>query len=169
MPTYFRRDDFVVNGLGYSIPNTTVTYYTQPSLTLAAIYSGPSGGSIPNPQFTDGIGHTFAYMLPGLYTIVYSGPQLQTETLPDQNIGGGGGGSTVTVFQGIPTGTIDGVNRVFTFSVPVTPSQLTVWLNFPLIVNAGYTTSWASGTVTIVYTVAPQIGDDLYVQGFYET
>lgn len=166
MPTYFRRDDFVQNALGYAIPNVAVTYYVQPSLTLATVFSGPSGGAATNPQLTDGLGHAEAYMAPGQYTITYSGAQIQTLTLPDQEVGGSGSGSTVTVFAGIPQGTQDGVNRVFTLTnagVPLTsaPSQAEVWNNFPLVLNVGYTLTG----VTIVYTTAPAVGDTLWAQG----
>jgi hypothetical protein len=160
--------------IGYAIPNTAVTYYTQPALTPAAIYADPNGVTpLANPQYSDGFGHTIAYLAAGAYTITYSGRQIQTLTLPDQNVGSSGGGGGVTPFAGTPSGTQDGVNRVFTFSVPISPAQLAVWLNFPLIVNVGYTSSWASGTLTIVYTTAPQpavgsvAADSLYVQGFY--
>ena len=176
MPAYFRRDDFVDAAIfGYSIPNIAVTYLVQPGLALAAVFSGPSGGATTNPQFTDGLGHAVAYVAAGIYTIVYSGEQIQTMTLPDQSVGAGGSGG-VTVFAGIPSGTIDSVNRVFTLAVPSSPLQDTVWLNFPLIVDVGYTATWATGTLTIVYAVAPQPasgsagsipGDNLYVQGLY--
>lgn len=171
--TYFRRDDTVQNALGYAIPNIAVTYYVEPGLTLATVYADPNGVTqISNPQFTDGLGHTAAYMAAGEYTITYSGSQIQTLTLPDQDVGGSGGGSAVTVFAGTPQGTIDGTNRVFTLTnngTPLTsaPTQLDVWLNAPLVVNVGYTISG----VTIVYAVAPQpaaggvAGDTIWAQG----
>lgn len=175
MPAYFRRDDNVQNGLGYAIPNCAVTYYTQPSLALATVYNDGNGDEeISNPQFTDGLGHTAAYMAAGLYTIVYSGMQIQTLTFPDQDVGGAGSGSSITLFAGIPQGTIDGTNRVFTLTnagVPLTsvPSQVEVWKNFSLIPNdpAGYTITG----ISIVYAVAPQppagggTGDSIWAQG----
>jgi len=165
---FYRRDDFVQNGLGYAVPNAAVTYYFQPGLTLADIYSDPTGSTaIPNPQYSDGLGHAVAYMAAGEYTITYSGPQLQTLTLPDQSVGPGGSGAPITSFAGTPSGTIDGINKVFTFPVASAPSQFTVWLNFAQIPGTGYTSSWASGTLTIAYTNAPVTGDVLYVQGFY--
>jgi hypothetical protein len=166
MPTYFRRDDNVQMAIGYAIPNIAVTYYTQPGLTLAEVFSGPEGGAAANPQFTDGLGNAVAYMVPGEYTITYSGAQIQTQTYPDQNVGGGGSGSTVVPFAGTPEGTIDGVNRVFTLTNAGTPlasapTQAEIWNNFPLVVDVGYTLSG----VTIVYTVAPVTGDTLWAQG----
>lgn len=168
MPTYFRRDDSVQNGLGQAVPNVAVTYFLN-GQTLAAVFSGPEGGSTGNPQYTNGLGFASAYMAPGQYTVMYSGPQIQTLTLPDQTVGSSGSGSSVTTFSGVPSGSQDGVNRVFTFSIPSNPSLLTVWLNTPLIVNEGYTVSWDSGTLTIVYTNPPAAEDNLYLQGFYET
>jgi hypothetical protein len=170
MPTYYVRNDVVRNGLGYAVPNVAVTYYTQPGLAPASVFGGPSGGVIANPQFTNGLGQATAYLAPGFYTITYSGAQVQTLTLQDQEVGdAGSGGSTITTFAGVPTGTINGTNQIFTFPVPVQPSYLEVALNFPLISGVGYTSSWVSGTLTIVYTTAPQSGDNIYVQGFYET
>jgi hypothetical protein len=167
MPTYYRRDDDVQNGLGYAIPNIAVTYYVQPGLTLATIYNDANGDEvIANPQYTNGLGQAAAYMAAGQYTVTYSGAQIQTETFPDQDVGGSGGGNTVVPFAGIPSGTQDGVNRVFTLTNAGTPlssapTQQDVWCNFPLVENVGYT---ISGT-TIVYTTAPATTDTLWAQG----
>jgi hypothetical protein len=79
----------------------------------------------------------------------------------DVLINSGGGGSSYTPFGEIPTGTINGTNRVFTLSV--TPSLVNVWLNFPLIPNVGYT---IVGN-TITYANAPDIGDSIYANGLY--
>lgn len=166
--SFFRRDDFVINSLGTAVPNTTVTYYVQPGLALATVYNDAAGDVIVgNPQFTDGLGHAVAYMAVGLYTITYSGAQIQTLTLTDQAVGYSGSGGSVTVFSGTPSGTIDGTNLVFTFSVPSAPVFLIVSLNYPLVAGVGYTSSWAGGTLTITYTTAPQPADTVYVQGFY--
>ena len=168
MATYFRRDDFVQNALGYAIPNVAVTYYLQPALTLASVFSSSTGGASSNPQITDGLGHAVAYLATGTYTIAYSSAQIQTLTLADQNVGaaGGGSGNTVIPFAGVPQGTIDGTNRVFVLTnagVPFTapPTQSEVWLNTPLISGVGYTLTG----VTIVYAVAPQTRDTLWAQG----
>ena len=169
MPTYFRRDDYVQNGIGYAVPNIAVTYYVEPGLTLATIYEDENGVTVAsNPQFTDGLGHAYAYMATGLYTITYSGSTIQTLTLPDQPIGGiSGVGSTITTFAGNLQGTIDGVNRVFTITnggtpLTIAPTQVTVWDNFPLANGTGYTVSG----VTVVFAAAPQPGDTVYSQGF---
>lgn len=177
MPTFFRRDDFVESGIGYAIPNVAVTYYLQPALTLASVFTGPSGGVATNPQFTDGLGHAVAYMGAGQYTIVYSGAQIQTLTLPDQNVGGSGSGSTVTLFQGIPAGTVDGVNRVFTLTnlgTPLTtaPTQVTPTFNGTVQeLNAPGPNGYTISGVTIVFNTPPQpaaggvAADRIYVQG----
>lgn len=168
MPTYFVRNDTVQNALGYAIPNVAVAYFLQPGLTLAAVFSGPSGGAAPNPQFTDGLGQTTAYLAAGQYTITYSGEQIQTLTLADQNVGGSGSGSTVVPFAGIPQGTIDGVNRVFTLTnagTPLTsaPTQAEVWKNFPLV--PGDPNGFTLSGVIITYATAPISGDTLWAQG----
>jgi hypothetical protein len=94
---------------------------------------------------------------------------------PDQFVGSSSGAPTP--FSGVPTGTIDGTNRVFTMvngSTPLAaiPSQSTVWLNFPLINGLGYALSVVSSQVKITFANAPQPAsgsvpaDSLYAQGF---
>ena len=171
MATYFRRDDTVQNALGYAIPNVAVAYYVQPSLTLATVYNDSNGDEvISNPQFTDGLGHADAYMASGLYTITYSSPQIQTLTLPDQSVGPESGGGAITVFAGTPEGAVNGVNRVFTLTnngtpLVTAPTILDVWLNFPLIVNVGYTITG----VVISFAQAPLDTDTIWAQGIIAT
>jgi hypothetical protein len=168
MATYYRRDDDVQNGLGEAVPNIAVTYYAAGG-GLATIYADAAGSVMAaNPQYTDGLGQTHAYMASGFYTITYSGPQIQTLTYTDQaiGIGSGGSGTTIVPFAGIPSGTINGANKVFTLTnggTPLTsaPTQSEVWLNFPLVEGVGYTLTG----VTIVYTNAPVSGDTLWAQG----
>ena len=168
MATYYRRDDDVQNGLGEAMPNIAVTYYATGG-GLATIYADPAGTiPIANPQYTDGLGHAFAYMASGIYEITYSGQQIQTLTLPDQSvgIGSGGSGSTVVPFSGTPQGTINGINKTFTLTnngtpLTIAPTQSEIWLNFPLVSGVGY----ALTGVTIVYTNAPITGDTLWAQG----
>jgi hypothetical protein len=167
MATYVRRDDYAQNALGYAVPNVAVTYYLEPGLTLATVYTDSTGDTVAtNPQLTDGLGHAVAYMVAGEYTIVYSGSQIQTLTLPDQSVGGAGSGTNVVAFAGVPAGAVNGVNRVFTLTnagTPLTaePTQLTVWQNFPLVQGVGFTISGTS----IIYTNAPQTTDVLWAQG----
>lgn len=97
-----QRQDFVQNGLGQALPNISVAYYLQPSLTPATVYSSTScgvantsavtclSGTCSNPQTTNGLGLATAYLAPGLYTITYTGTQIQTQTFTDQNISGPG-------------------------------------------------------------------------------
>lgn len=131
-------------------------------------------------MLTDGFGHAWAYMDDSvLYTVVIWHPLFgqYPVVLPDQSIGGGaGGGNALTPFAGTPLGTINGTNTVFTVTLdgvnPLLelPSQITAWLNFPLVQGVGYTLSQPGGAgtnVEITYTVAPQPGDTIYAQGLY--
>lgn len=168
-----RDDRFVTDAQGRALAGVVVYYCTQPATTsvippspLATLYSDLGGDPLTNPVITDGFGHSVAYMDDTvLYTIVFVHPLFGPNPviLIDQAIAGsgGGGGTTVTPFQGQPIGTIDGANRVFLLakdSVPLNaiPAQATVWLNFPLIPGAGYSLSLVSGQVQITYAVAPQ-------------
>jgi hypothetical protein len=159
-----RRDDTVTNTLGNAIAGTLVYYLTQPTnlpaLTpLAPVYSDTSGTTAANPQITDGTGHAVAYLNDGqLYTVVYVYPNGTQVVYPDQFVGSSSGAPVP--FSQVPTGTIDGTNRVF--SISKTLSQATVWLNIPLIPGLGFT---LVGTV-LTYATAPQPGDSLFVQGF---
>lgn len=176
MPTYYRRDDQVINGIGQCVPNGFVTYFVQPSLALATCFNDPNGDEIvSNPQLTSGLGQTAVYLSPGIYTVQYSGPQILTQTLPDQVVGPAGSGSNVVPFAGVPQGVIDGSNTVFTLTnagivIPGPVSQMTVWLNDPLIPNVGFT---VTGPNQITYLNPPQPASDdsptpdyIWAQGF---
>lgn len=70
--------------------------------------------------------------------------------------------SSLTVFAQTPSGTINGINASFTFSV--SPTLLFFTYNGQLLTpGVGYTL--AGNTVTL--TVPPHIGDTLYGQGVY--
>lgn len=70
--------------------------------------------------------------------------------------------SSLTVFAQVPSGTINGTNTVFTFTV--SPALLFLTYNGQLLTpGVGYTL--AGNTVTL--TVAPQPGDTLYGQGVF--
>lgn len=177
----FRRDDTVQNTLGNAIAGASVYVLQQPAnvatLTpLAPIYSDSTGTPTTNPQITDGYGHAVEYLSDGqLYTVVYVYPNGMQVVYPDQFVGSASGAPTS--FAGVPTGTIDGTNTVFTMvngSTPLTsiPSQSTVYLNLPLIPGLGYSLAVVGGQVKITYARAPQPtvggvpGDAIYAQGF---
>lgn len=169
-----RRDDTVSNALGNAIAGAQVYYLTQPAnvaaLTpLAMVYSNTSGTVAANPQITDGFGHAVAYLADGQsYTVVYVYPNGAQTVYPDQFVGTSSGAPTP--FGAIPSGTIDGTNRIFT--IPRALNQATVWRNFPLIPGLGYTIAAGGPGMIITYATAPQpasggsAADALYVQGY---
>jgi hypothetical protein len=166
-----RRDDWVTDAQGRALSGATVYYCTQPANTsvippspLATCYAGTGGGSAPNPSFTDGFGHAFTYLEDSVfYTVVYVHPLFGVFPiiLPDQSLGGGGSAGGYQPFNEVPSGAIDGSNRTFVLSV--TPVFITFWVNFPLIEGLGFTI--IGNTVTTA--LAPQVGDTVYVNGFY--
>lgn len=178
-----RRDDWLTDAQGRALAGADVYYVLQPANTgtippspLATVYSDLSGTPATNPQVTDGFGHSVAYLDDSaLYTIVWNHPLFgEPIVLPDQLIGGGTSGVGLTPFAGVPIGTIDGTNKVFTLAngaspLGVAPSQVTVWLNYPLVQGVGYTLSGD----TITFATAPQPanggtpGDSIYAQGLY--
>lgn len=180
-----RDDRYVTDAQGCALSGAQVFYATQPASTsaippspLATIYSNITGSPLTNPVVTDGFGHSFAYLDDSqLYTIVVNHPMFGVSpiVLPDQAIPATGGGGALTPFAGIPIGTINGTNRVFTLSnggVALSSSPIagtvSAWLNTVLINGLGYT---ISGT-TITYAIAPQPAgggspaDAIYAQGF---
>lgn len=160
MSTFYRRDDSVQNGLGEAVPNIAVAYYTQPGGALATIYADPAGATpIANPQYTNGLGQTAAYMAPGLYTVVYSGAQIQTLTYPDQTVGEGAPGASTPPMT--PTPVPDGTVRIFTLpSAPPNPAGDQFFVAGSLAsYGVAYTVS--GPTLTWIGAVPPQEGDNL--------
>lgn len=170
-----RRDDTIQNTLGHAIAGASV-YYLGPqpvnttTLTpLLSVYSDTTGTPTSNPQITDGFGHAAAYLNTGaLFTCVYVFPNGTTVIYPDQFVGSSSGAPTP--FSGVPTGTIDGTNTVFTVvngSTPLTaiPTIAFAWTNFDLIPGLGYALSVVSGQLQITYASPPQPADSLWVQG----
>lgn len=169
-----RRDDTIINTLGNAIAGASVYYLTQPTnlpaLTpLANVYSDTTGTPESNPQITDAYGHAVAYLNDGqLYTVVYVYPNGAQVVYPDQFVGSSSGGPVP--FAAVPTGTIDGTNRVFTINRVL--NSATVWLNFPLIPGLGYTIAAGGPGMIITYANTPQPasgsvpGDSIYVQGY---
>lgn len=83
------------------------------------------------------------------------------------NQSGSGGGSTVTVFEGVLNGTVDGSNKVFTLTnngtnLPSSPTQAFVWDNYLMTPGVGYTLSG----IVVTFTIAPSVGDIPTAQGF---
>jgi hypothetical protein len=159
MPTFYRRDDDVQNGLGEAMPNIAVSYYIGG--VLATIYADPAGATpIANPQYTNGLGQTAAYMAAGTYTITYSGAQIQTLTYPDQIIGSPGGTGSIVV-RLVPTPVADGATRIFTLAqTPPGPASDQFFVAGSLAVyGVAYTVSGA--TITWIEAVPPQIGDTM--------
>jgi len=178
-----RDDRYVTDAQGRALSGAQVYWCTQPASTtvnppspLATIYTAISGGTVlAQPVLTDGFGHAYAYMDGAvLYTVVVWHPLFGVlpVVLPDQSLSGVSG-NAMTPFSGTPSGIIDGTNKIFTFAAASNPSQIDVWMNYPLVSGVGYTALWNSGTLTITYANAPQpaIGgqpaDSLYVQGWY--
>jgi len=182
-----RDDRYVTDAQGNALSGALVYYCTQPASTaslppspLATVYSDIPGDAGVNPVTTDGFGHSVAYLNNSvLYTVVLSHPLFGANpiVLPDQTIPGAGGGGAITPFSGVPTGTVDGTNRVFTVvngSTPLTsiPTQLFATFNGSfLTLGLGYTLAVVSGQLKITYATAPQPasgsipGDNFFVQG----
>ena len=157
MSTFYRRDDDVQNGLGQAMPNIAVSYYTQPGGALATIYADPSGATpISNPQYTNGLGQTVAYMAAGTYTVVYSGAQIQTLTSPDQIVG-----EKTNTLPMTPTPAADGTVRIFTLpSAPPNPAGDQFFVAGSLVsYGVAYTVSGT--TLTWIAAVPPQTGDTM--------
>jgi hypothetical protein len=160
MSTFYRRDDDVQNGFGEAMPNIAVAYYAQPGGALATVYAD-AAGTVPaaNPQYTNGLGQTVAYMAPGLYTVVYSGAQIQTLTYPDQIVGQGAAGASTPPMTPIPAA--DGAVRIFTLpSAPPNPAGDQFFVAGSLVsYDVAYTISGT--TLTWIAAVPPQEGDSL--------
>lgn len=185
------RDDRVVaDAQGRALAGAQVYWCAQPATTpasqppspLLTVY-GDINGTIPvtQPVLTDGFGHADVYLQTGtLYTLVIYHPLFGANPIvwPDQQIGGGGGGATISVFSGVPQGVIDGTNQVFTVVNGITPltaipTQMTAWLNFPLLQGLGYFLTLSGGTLKITYATPPQPAsgsspaDAIFAQGFF--
>jgi len=181
-----RAEITVQDGQGRALAGALVFWCLQPATVpvdpppspLATVYTD-IGGSTPETQpiVSDGFGYAFTYLDDTfLYTIAIYHPLFGPNPLvyPDQNYGSGGGGSSLTPFAGIPIGTVDGTNKVFTLSnggapLGTTPAQVTVWFNFPLILGLGYTI--AGDVITFANAPQPAAGgnpaDALWNQGLF--
>jgi hypothetical protein len=108
MATFLRRDDWVTDAMGNAISGANVYVCSQPANTgsippspLVQIFADSAGVTpITQPLVADGYGHTFFYVAPGTYTIVYNSPQILTLVLADQTIGAGNVSFPITIPEG---------------------------------------------------------------------
>ena len=95
--TYGRLDFALTNAQGQAISGAQVNVYSQAGCgvattgTQAALYSTASGTTLPQPLYTDGFGHAYAYALPGCVTVVYNSSSTGTQTFADQTVTTPGG------------------------------------------------------------------------------
>jgi len=169
-----RAETTIQDAQGRALAGALVFWCTQPATVpvdpppnpLATVYTNITGATPETqPIVSDGFGYAFTYLDDSvLYTLMVYHPLFGPNPLafPDQAYGGGGGGgATITTFAGVPTGTIDGTNTIFTVvngSTPLTavPAQITVWLNFSLIQGLGYSLAVVDGQLKVTFAVAPQ-------------
>jgi hypothetical protein len=177
-----RRDDFLTDAQGRALAGAAVYYCTQPASTgsvppspLATVYSDLGGDPATNPQYTDGFGNAVAYLDSSvLYTLVFVHPLFgpYPVVLTDQIIGSGpSSGVGYQPFAGVPSGTVNGVNRTFTLrngTTPIsalTPAQVLAWVNYPLIQGLQFTVTGNQ----LIFAVAPHVGDNIFAQGLLPT
>lgn len=168
MPTYYRRDEEVVDSMGAPVMGVQIALANQPANTtnfpptpVVQLFADPLGATplTAAPQ-TDAYGHTEYYALPGIYTVVYYSTQIATPTqtlvLTDQII------STPTnlpQFNSDSTinGTIqpapDGVTVGFNLSAaPALPASLI------LCVNGQVINAYAFANTTVIFETPPTAG-----------
>lgn len=179
-----RDDRYVTDAQGNALSGAQVYYCTQPASTsplppspLATLYDDLAGDPLANPVITDGFGHSVAYLDDSqLYTIVIVHPLFGVNpvVLIDQAIPATGGGGALTPFAGVPIGTVNGTNRVFTLSnggVALTSPPVYWTATFNGTTQVPGLTVTISG-VNITYSQPPQPAsggipaDSIYAQGF---
>jgi hypothetical protein len=172
MASFFRNDRWIQDGLGNALAGVNVAYCSQPADTntlppspLIQLYSDPLGADpINNPLTTDGLGHAFAYMASGTYSVVIYGTGVATQILPYQTITSPetAGWNNDSSNAGSITGAINGSNRVFTLSAVPTPSTSLLFVANGLV-SFGYALSGA----TVTLAIAPNAGSIL--NAIYQT
>jgi hypothetical protein len=175
MATYYRRDDWVTDALGNAIAGASVYVCSQPATTstippspLVQLYADPNGVTpLTQPVLTDGYGHAFYYTEQGIYTVLYSSPQIQEVILTDQvivspsNIVTGLWNSDSSTAGSI-TGAINGSNVTFQLSgQPLPVTSLLFAVNG--VIQTGYTISGQ----TVTLATAPHTGNVL--SAIYQT
>jgi hypothetical protein len=175
MATYFRRDDWVTDGLGNAIAGASVYVCSEPATTtsippspLVQLYSDPLGANpITQPVLTDGYGHAYYYLAPGTYTVVFYSPQIQTVILQDQLIVQPANTFTNVWVNdssnaGSITGVINSTNTVFVLSATPTPANSLMFM-----VNGVVQYGWTISGRTVTLAVAPHTGNIL--NAIYQT
>jgi hypothetical protein len=121
--TYGRLDFSIQNGLGQAVPNVNVAVYTQSACgasagALATYYPTANGGTPLTSIITNGLGKAFVYVSSGCVTVVYSSPQIQTQTYPDQNVAIGGSLSIPVIVSSGGTGATTALGANGTLGIP---------------------------------------------------
>jgi hypothetical protein len=163
MANFYRIDRWITDALGNALAGVNVAICSQPATTstqppspLVALYADSAGVTpVTNPLTTDGLGHAFAYLASGVYTIMSYAPGVLTVITPDQTVTSPeqAGYKNDSSNTGTITGAINGSNTVFVLSAtPTPPSTLIFVLNG--LIQAGYTVSGS----TVTLAVAPSAG-----------
>jgi hypothetical protein len=169
MPTFYRTDQTVQDGLGRAIAGASVAICSQPAVTstippspLVQLYADSAGlNPIVNPLTTDSLGHAFAYLNQGAYTIVYYSPVTLTTIRTDQLVITPANALSVTYNNdssnaGTITGVINSTNTVFVLSATPSPST-SLLFSVNGVLQSGF--SLSGSTVTL--NVAPHTGNQL--------
>jgi hypothetical protein len=168
MPTYYRRDEEVVDSMGNAVMGVQIAVASQPANTSVfpptpsvKLFADSVGTPLRiNPPQSDAYGRVSYYALPGVYTVCYFSPQIATPTqtlvLTDQII------STETnlpsfnsdsTFNGTITPAPNGVTVGFNLSAaPAPPSSLI------LMVNGQVINAYAFANSTVIFETAPTAG-----------
>lgn len=160
MSSYFRSDRWCQDALGNAVAGASVAFCSQPANTttlppspLIALYADPLGADpITNPLTSDSLGHAFAYMAAGTYTVVTYGPGIATTILPDQTITSPttAGWNNDSSNAGSITGAINGTNTVFTLSGTPAPASSLLFVENGLV-----SFGWSLSGATVTLATAP--------------
>jgi hypothetical protein len=167
--TFFRNDQWITDALGNALAGVSVYYSNQPPAqtgtlppsNLASLYADSEGVTpLTQPLTSDGYGHVFAYLGQGIYSIVIASPQIVTRVLPDQVIVSPTSVPTNwnndSSNAGTITGTVNGVNTVFTLSATPTPPASLIFS-----VNGVLQSGWTISGNVVTLALAPHTGNQL--------